>query len=201
MALRLRQKEPLSVQSLIESLRQYNPQADVQPIQEAYDFSAKAHAGQKRESGEPFLQHPLQTAQIIVDLKLDVPSIVAGLLHDTIEDTETTYDELVSHFGLEVADIVMDVTDEKKGSVGERKQRQVDHAASTSGKARLVKLADKIADLRKMASSPPTSWDIRRTQEYFDRAAHVVDQIRGTHPALEALFDAAAKVKPNTQLR
>ena len=186
-------------------MTEFSTEPPLGKIMRTLSFAAAKHRDHRRKSvqASPYINHPIALAEILAgEVGITDPAVIcAALLHDTIEDTETTYDELVSHFGLEVADIVMDVTDEKKGSVGERKQRQVDHAASTSGKARLVKLADKIADLRKMARSPPTSWDIRRTQEYFDRAAHVVDQIRGTHPALEALFDAAAKMKPNTQLR
>ncbi|HEY5648663.1 MAG TPA: HD domain-containing protein, partial [Nitrospiria bacterium] len=84
--------------------------ADVQAIRDAYQFSAKAHEGQKRVSGEPYLQHPLQVARIIVDLKLDVPSVIAGLLHDTLEDAAVSKSDIELRFGQEVANLVDGVT-------------------------------------------------------------------------------------------
>ncbi|HET6465265.1 MAG TPA: bifunctional (p)ppGpp synthetase/guanosine-3',5'-bis(diphosphate) 3'-pyrophosphohydrolase [Nitrospiria bacterium] len=182
MALRLRQKEPLSVQSLIESLRQYNPQADVQPIQEAYDFSAKAHAGQKRESGEPFLQHPLQTAQIIVDLKLDVPSIVAGLLHDTIEDTEIPKADLEQRFGKEVAYLVDGVTKIGKIEFKTHEEKQAENfrkmllSMSEDIRVILIKLADRLHNMRTLHYLPEEKQK-RIAQETLDIFAPLANRL------------------------
>jgi len=182
MALRLRQKEPLSVQSLIESLRQYNPQADVQPIQEAYDFSAKAHAGQKRESGEPFLQHPLQTARIIVDLKLDVPSIVAGLLHDTIEDTEILKAELEQRFGKEVAYLVDGVTKIGKIEFKTHEEKQAENfrkmllSMSEDIRVILIKLADRLHNMRTLHFLPEEKQK-RIAQETLDIFAPLANRL------------------------
>ena len=93
----------LKISDLIEKIHSYYPAADVELIRKAYDFSANVHQGQKRLSGEPYLTHPLAVANIIADLKLDVPSVVGGLLHDTVEDTLTTIDEIKSLFGREIA--------------------------------------------------------------------------------------------------
>jgi len=182
MALKLRQKEPVSVQSLIQSLRQYNPQADVQPIQEAYDFSAKAHAGQKRESGEPFLQHPLQTAQIIVDLKLDVPSIVAGLLHDTIEDTEIPKAELEQRFGKEVTYLVDGVTKIGKIQFKTHEEKQAENfrkmllSMSEDIRVILIKLADRLHNMRTLHYLPEEKQK-RIAQETLDIYAPLANRL------------------------
>ena len=122
----------------------------------------------------------------------------AAVLHDTLEDTETTHAELVARFGDEVASIVAEVTDDKSLPKAERKRLQIEHAASISERARLVKLADKICNLRDLTSSPPADWTLARKQEYFDWAERVVDQLRGTHARLEALFDAAYAARPSS---
>src|ERR1041384_2075032 len=108
-------REP-SVSELVQKVQSYYPVADVNTIRKAYDFSARVHKGQKRASGEPYLIHPLAVASIIADLKLDVPSVVGGLLHDTVEDTLTTLDEVKTLFGREIAALVDGVT--KLGQIG-----------------------------------------------------------------------------------
>lgn len=122
--------------------------------------------------------------------------LLAAVLHDTIEDTETTEEELVRHLGKHVADIVLEVTDDKTLPTAERKRLQVEHAPTTSRHARLVKLADKICNLRDIAASPPADWSPARKQEYFDWAKAVADGLRGTHSGLEQLFDHAYNARP-----
>ena len=117
-------------------------------------------------------------------------------LHDTVEDTDTTPEELEREFGAAIRDIVMDVTDDKGLPKAERKQRQIEHAAHISDKAKLVKLADKISNLRDMAVCPPSGWPLERRQEYFDWARAVIDRLRGVHPSLEAIFDEAYAQRP-----
>jgi guanosine-3',5'-bis(diphosphate) 3'-pyrophosphohydrolase len=118
------------------------------------------------------------------------------MLHDTIEDTPTPPTELEEEFGSEVRSIVEEVTDDKSLNKADRKRLQVEHAAHISHKAQLVKLADKIANLRDVASSPPDRWDLARRQEYFDWAKRVVDELRGANPGPEAVFDEAFTARP-----
>jgi guanosine-3',5'-bis(diphosphate) 3'-pyrophosphohydrolase len=122
--------------------------------------------------------------------------LAAAILHDTIEDTETTEAELLREFGQEIASIVMEVTDDKSLPKSERKRLQIEHAATISPRAKLVKLADKICNLRDITHSPPAAWPLQRQQEYFDWAKAVVDQLHGAHPVLEHIFDQAYAAKP-----
>jgi GTP diphosphokinase / guanosine-3',5'-bis(diphosphate) 3'-diphosphatase len=112
------------------------------------------------------------------------------MLHDTIEDTDTTADQLRARFGDEVAQIVLEVTDDKSLPKEKRKQLQIEFAPKASHGAKLVKLADKICNLRDILASPPTGWSDERKAEYFEWAKNVVDGLRGENPTLEALFDA-----------
>jgi guanosine-3',5'-bis(diphosphate) 3'-pyrophosphohydrolase len=100
----------LKINDLIEKVQAYHPTANIDLVRRAYDFSAQVHQGQTRLSGEPYLIHPMAVAEIITDLKLDVPSVVAGLLHDTVEDTLTTLEEVKGIFGREIAHLVDGVT-------------------------------------------------------------------------------------------
>ena len=100
----------MTITELIDRVRGYHPTARVDVIQSAYDFSAAVHKGQRRASGEPYLTHPLQVAGIIADMRLDVPSVATGLLHDTVEDTLTTLPEIEKTFGEEIANLVDGVT-------------------------------------------------------------------------------------------
>jgi guanosine-3',5'-bis(diphosphate) 3'-pyrophosphohydrolase len=126
----------------------------------------------------------------------DHAALCAALLHDTLEDTETSTEELIESFGSEVASLVQEVTDDKRLPKQERKRLQVEHAAQLSLKARLVKLADKIANLRDVAVSPPAGWSLERRQEYFDWAKAVVDNVADVPPRLQVLFDAAYERRP-----
>ena len=122
--------------------------------------------------------------------------ICAALLHDTVEDTETTAEELEAEFGVVVRDIVLEVTDDKLLPKVDRKRLQIEHAAHASPKAKLVKLADKISNLRDIAASPPASWSLARQQEYFEWAKAVIAGVRGADAKLEAAFDDAYSRKP-----
>lgn len=166
----------------------------------AIAFAAHKHRDQRRKDipASPYINHPIALANVLANEGhvVDETVLIAAVLHDTLEDTDTTEDELVHAFGREIADIVLEVTDDKSLPKTERKRLQVVNAASISRGAKLVKLADKICNLRDIAASPPAGWSLERRQAYFDWARAVVDGMRGTHPVLEAIFDEACKAKP-----
>jgi guanosine-3',5'-bis(diphosphate) 3'-pyrophosphohydrolase len=122
--------------------------------------------------------------------------LAAALLHDTLEDTETSAAELRAEFGPEIARVVCEVTDDKRLPKKQRKELQVEHAAHISKSAKLVKLADKIANLGDIVASPPSGWSLARKREYFDWAKRVIDRVRGTNARLERRFDALYRKRP-----
>ncbi len=166
----------------------------------ALSFAADKHRNQRRKDNEasPYINHPIMLAKILaVEGGVEEGTVLcAALLHDTIEDTETSYNELAEQFGYEIADVVREVTDDKALPKAERKQLQIEHAPHLSQAAKLVKLADKIANLRDVADHPPSKWPLERRREYFDWAKRVVDGLRGAHARLEAAFDAAYARRP-----
>ena len=173
---------------------------DVATLIKAADFAAFKHRGQRRKDAEasPYINHPLALARV---LKLeagvgDLEVLVAAILHDTVEDTETTTEELAREFGPRIAAIVAEVTDDKSLPKPDRKRLQVEHAPHSSPQARLVKLADKICNLRDVSTAPPAHWPLERRRGYFEWAKAVIDGVRGTHPGLERLFDEAYLRKP-----
>ena len=169
-------------------------------ILEAAAFAAHKHRDQRRKdpAASPYINHPIALANILANEGgiLDATVIVAALLHDTIEDTETTAAELRQLFGAEVADVVMEVTDDKSLPKAERKRLQIEHARHISERAKLVKMADKIANLRDIAASPPKDWTLDRRRAYFDWAKRVVDGLGDVAPTLRLAFDAAYQRKP-----
>lgn len=160
---------------------------------EAISFAAEKHRNQRRKdaSASPYINHPIALADVLANEGhvTDIDVLCAAVLHDTIEDTETTFAELENRFGPRIASIVVEVTDDKSLPKQVRKQLQIEHAASASREAKLVKLADKICNLRDILNAPPADWPAERKQAYFDWAAQVVANIRGIHPGLEAAFD------------
>jgi GTP diphosphokinase / guanosine-3',5'-bis(diphosphate) 3'-diphosphatase len=163
------------------------------PVLRAAAFAAEKHRDQRRKDAgaSPYINHPIALANVLANEGgvTDTDVICAALLHDTIEDTETTEAELRAAFGDEITAIVLEVTDDKSLEKSARKQGQIDHAPHLSPEAKLVKLADKICNLRDILASPPAGWSTERKREYFDWAAKVVEGVRGAHPALEAAFD------------
>jgi guanosine-3',5'-bis(diphosphate) 3'-pyrophosphohydrolase len=166
----------------------------------ALAFAAHKHRDQRRKDAEasPYINHPIALADVLVNEGgvTDFEVLCAALLHDTVEDTATTHEELVDAFGSRIARIVAEVTDDKTLPKAERKRLQIEHAPRISRAAQLVKLADKLVNLRDVSERPPANWDLARRREYFDWARQVVDGLRGTHPRLEAAFDAAYAKKP-----
>ena len=160
----------------------------------AVSFAAEKHKTQRRKDAEasPYINHPIALANVLANeggvANLNV--LCAAVLHDTIEDTETTQDEIREVFGEKIASIVLEVTDDKKLLKADRKLKQIEHAPHASHEAKLVKLADKICNLRDMLSSPPDGWSLERKQDYFEWSRQVIDGVRGTHSTLEKVFDA-----------
>ncbi|MGH8119259.1 MAG: HD domain-containing protein [Gammaproteobacteria bacterium] len=163
-------------------------------------FASDKHRGQTRKDADstPYINHPAAVAHLLTDYAgiEDVNVIVAALLHDTLEDTDATVEEIEQEFGREVRDIVIEVTDDKSLPSAKRKQLQIEHAAGLSHAARLVKLADKICNLQDILARPPVNWSLERKREYFDWAKAVIEQVRGTNDRLESLFDQTYLHKP-----
>jgi guanosine-3',5'-bis(diphosphate) 3'-pyrophosphohydrolase len=176
------------------------PKSSLELILHALEFAAHKHRDQRRKDvhASPYINHPIALANILVnEADINDPEVIcAALLHDTVEDTETTPEELAAEFGAVIRDIVLEVTDDKRLPKVERKRLQIEHAAHASAKAKLVKLADKISNLRDIASSPPASWSLARQQEYFEWAKAVIDGVRGANAKLEAAFDRAYAKRP-----
>jgi GTP diphosphokinase / guanosine-3',5'-bis(diphosphate) 3'-diphosphatase len=173
---------------------------DVSLLLEALAFAAEKHRMQRRKDDEasPYINHPIALAQVLCNEGgiTDTVVLCAALLHDTIEDTDTTAEELRKRFGEAIATIVVDVTDDKSLPKETRKTLQVKHAPSLSREAKLVKLADKICNVRDVSTTPPAEWSLGRRQEYFDWAKQVVDGLRGVNRTLEGRFDSAYGKRP-----
>lgn len=161
----------------------------------ALDFAAQRHIDQRRKGvrAEPYLNHLSEVALLVAEATdgTDPVVVIAALLHDTLEDTDASYEEIEQLFGAAVAGVVAETTDDKRLRKADRKQRQIDSAPHASPQARLVKLADKVSNLRAMAVSPPAGWPLERKVEYFEWAHAVVAGLRGTDARLETLFDRA----------
>jgi GTP diphosphokinase / guanosine-3',5'-bis(diphosphate) 3'-diphosphatase len=173
---------------------------DLTLILGAAAFAADKHRTLRRKDADasPSINHPIGLANTLVS-EADVQDpvvLAAAFLHDTVEDTETSEAELRAAFGPEVTAVVMEVTDDKSLHKAERKRLQIVHAGELSSRAKLVKLADKICNLRDISGSPPAGWSLERKREYFDWAKQVVDGLRGSHPRLEQLFDAEYARRP-----
>lgn len=164
-------------------------------ILEAAHFAAEKHSQQKRKgsAAEPYINHLLEVAQLVASVlpEPDTNLVIAALLHDTIEDVGVTKEDLIQRFGTDVAELVMEVTDDKSLPKADRKRLQVEHAAKTSARAQVIKLADKISNLRSLLKGPPSDWDHDRIEEYFLWSKQVVDQLSAPDPVLRAEFEKA----------
>jgi len=166
----------------------------------AVQFAAWKHRTQKRkdEAQSPYILHPVALAEVLrTEGGVRDPVVIASaLLHDTLEDTETTTEELRGAFGAQIASIVEEVTDVKWIGKKSRKRLQVARAGRSSQRAKLVKLADKICNLRDIIANPPKGWSVERKREYFDWAKSVIDRVRGANPRLERRFDQLYARRP-----
>jgi guanosine-3',5'-bis(diphosphate) 3'-pyrophosphohydrolase len=159
----------------------------------AVQFAAGKHQAHRRKDvdASPYINHPIGVAHLLADIGgvTDLDTLVAAVLHDTIEDTETTPGELEEQFGRAVRDLVEEVTDDKTLEKAVRKQLQIEHAPHLTPGAKAIKLADKIENTRDLIESPPADWSLARRIEYLDWAEKVVAGCRGTNGALEKLYD------------
>jgi GTP diphosphokinase / guanosine-3',5'-bis(diphosphate) 3'-diphosphatase len=171
---------PVQLEELVKEVQSYNSGADTDLIGRAYDYSARMHAEQKRKSGEPYVTHPLNVALIIAHLRLDVPSIVTGLLHDVVEDTVASPEEVRSLFGPEVARLVDGVTKVSKITFSSREEKQAENfrkmviAMAHDIRVVLIKLADRLHNMRTLNHLQPYKQEeiARETLEIYAPIAH-----------------------------
>ncbi len=159
----------------------------------AIRFSAEKHRNQRRKDvpKSPYINHPIEVAETLWEVGgvRDSVTLIAALLHDTIEDTNTTSVEIEQNFGYEVMSLVLEVTDDKTLPRPQRKAQQIVTAPLKSPRAKLIKLADKICNIRDLIFSPPADWSWQRQYEYLLWSEKVVRGLRGTNPALESYYD------------
>ncbi|MBI5048179.1 MAG: bifunctional (p)ppGpp synthetase/guanosine-3',5'-bis(diphosphate) 3'-pyrophosphohydrolase [Deltaproteobacteria bacterium] len=175
------------LEEIIEKISSYNPAADIELIKKAYIFSAKVHQGQMRLSGEPYLMHPIEVAHILTDMQMDVITVTAGILHDTVEDTLTTVDKIKEIFGDEVATLVDGVTKIGKISFGDKdtssgKERQAENfrkmiiAMAKDIRVIMIKLADRLHNMRTLSALAPER-KVKVAQETMDIYAPIANRL------------------------
>ncbi|HEY5728941.1 MAG TPA: HD domain-containing protein [Anaerolineales bacterium] len=162
-------------------------------ILKAIRFSAVKHNDQRRRDSKssPYINHPIEVAETLwtVGDVRDMTLLVAAILHDTIEDTDATPEEIEAEFGREVLSVVLEVTDDKSLPKQTRKQLQIEYAPHKSQNAKLLGVADKIHNVRDTIKSPPANWSLERKQEYLLWSEKVMAGLRGVNPKLEKLYD------------
>src|SRR5690242_11731842 len=172
----------MRLNDILSKVQAYHPAADLPLIQRVYEFAAKAHDGQLRRSGDPYVVHPLGVAATIADLKLDVPSVCAGLLHDCVEDTSATTDEITKEFGGEIAFLVDGVTKLGKIPWNNKEERQAENfrkmllAMARDIRVILIKLADRIDNMRTLDAMPPEKQE-RIARETMDIYAPLANRL------------------------
>jgi guanosine-3',5'-bis(diphosphate) 3'-pyrophosphohydrolase len=166
---------------------------DLAKLLEAAQFAARKHHGQHRKgaNAEPYIVHPLGVARYLSEIGkvTDFDVLIAGILHDTLEDTKTTPEELTEIFGATVCGYVKEVTDDKSLPKAERKLKQIEHAPHLSNGAKQVKLADKISNITDIMHNPPSFWSLETKLNYIAWGEKVVAGLRGSNTALEKYFD------------
>ena len=159
----------------------------------ALRFSADKHRNQRRKdvTQSPYINHPIEVVQLLWDVGgvRDIDVLLAAILHDTIEDTETRPEEISAAFGEAVKGFVLEVTDDKSLPKGERKRLQIETAHGKSYGAKLIKLADKSCNIRDLVTRPPEEWPVERRRDYLLWSEQVVAGLRGTNAALEKYYD------------
>ena len=182
-----------------------NVLSDPHRLLKAISYAAEQHVRQRRKgvpSGThkrtPYINHPIRVATLLARARIeDIDILSAAILHDTVEDTDTTPDDLRRKFGGTITSIVLEVTDDKSLPKAERRLLQIQHAPQLSDAAALVKLADKVDNIRDLIEEPP-DWTTTRVKEYFQQARQVVDGLRNPHPNLLQWFDAYYARRPTS---
>jgi len=160
-------------------------------IFKALSFSAEKHKNQRRKGvdGAPYINHPIEVCNLLISCNVaDLNTLVAAILHDTIEDTDTTPEEIKGLFGNDILELVEEVTDDKSLPKQVRKRLQIETGGKKSIKAKQIKIADKICNVTDIMNSPPAGWSLERKIEYFDWAEKVVNELKCTNDCLEKLF-------------
>ena len=180
----------IRINDIVDEVLAHHPGADVSLIQKAYIFSARSHEGQTRLSGEPYLSHPLEVAYLMAQMGLDPVSVVCGLLHDTVEDTNTSLDDLDELFGEEVADIINGVTKISQISFDKKADQQAEYirkmilAMAHDIRVILVKLADRVHNMRTLGYMKPESQK-RVARETLDIFAPLAGRLGMGHVKVE----------------
>ena len=168
---------------------------EVSQLLTALSFAADRHRNQRRKGADasPYINHPIAVATVLAveGGVTDLGLLTAAILHDAVEDTDTTPAEIEQRFGERVAGLVAEVTDDKSLPKARRKELQVEHARHASAAAKQLKLADKICNLRDLGANPPPDWPSQRRLQYLEWSSRVVAGCRGTNPRLESAFDAS----------
>ncbi len=170
-------------------------ESEVVFLLDALQFSADRHRHQRRKgaAASPYINHPIEVARALAAEGgvRDIEVLAAAMLHDTIEDTATSAAEIEGRFGARVASLVVEVSDTKELPAAERKRLQVERAASLTVGARLIRLGDKLCNVRDLRLDPPHGWSEARRREYLDWTERVIAACRGVNAGLEAAYDAA----------
>ncbi len=174
--------------------------SDVLLLARAFAFAAEHHSGQTRkgEAAEPYVNHVADVARRVAEATdgSDAGLVVAALLHDTVEDTRATEEDVRAAFGDDIADLVMEVTDDKSLPNEARKQAQIDHAPHLTERAKRLKLADKASNLTQIVESPPRDWSAERKRDYAGWAERVLEGLRGVDARMERTLEhAIARVR------
>ena len=208
----------MGIEDLVESIKSYTPDADVAILRRAHEFAATVHRGQARRSGDPYLSHPMRVAAILADLKMDVRAIAAGLLHDAIEDTQTTVEEIRTLFGDEIADLVDGVTKLSKLPFSTREDRQADSfrkmllAMAKDIRVIMIKLADRLHNMQTLDPLPEAKRQLiaKETLEIYAPLAHrlgmakikqELEDLSLRHLDAEAYRDLAIQIAKKRQER
>ncbi len=170
---------------------------DIPRFLRALEFSARKHREQRRKDREasPYINHPIEVASVLANVGgvSDLTTLVAAILHDTIEDTETTAEELGGVFGVEVRQLVEEMTDDKRLPKAERKRLQIERAQALSARAKLIRVADKICNVQDVTHRPPAHWTLERRRDYLAWTKQVVAGCRGCNAALEDCYDGVLR--------
>lgn len=172
-------------------------ETELNRIFKALDFAANKHRYQLRKGADsaPYINHPIKVAQLLIEEGgiHDIDIIMGAILHDTIEDTKTTREELLDEFGKNVTDYVWEMTDDKTLDKKVRKLLQIQNAPHKSYGAKHIKICDKICNITDVVHNPPTWWELQRRKDYLDWAEEVVNALGEVNMRLKELFNERLK--------